>query len=245
MFKQPRRKILVGIISGALFSAASSVAVLAADEEETHILISGSGGPVMSGRQGECVKTPVTPNDPSRQFEECGYVKDKEDPCAKDSDKDGVDDCKDKCPNSTAADIAAGIDEQGCAIKRPLAVRNVLGADVLFDFDKSTLKETGKQELNRIATEILQYSNRTFEIIVVGHADSIGTREYNQKLSERRAKAVVGYLISQGVAANLFNPPNGRGEGEDSPVADNKTKEGRAQNRRVVIDIKSTDTPSQ
>jgi OOP family OmpA-OmpF porin len=244
MFKQPKRKILVGIVSGALFSAASSVAVLAADDEETHILISGSGGPVLSGRQGECVKTPVTPNDPNKPFEECGYAKD-EDPCAKDSDGDGVDDCKDKCPNSTAADIAAGIDERGCVVNQPIAVRNVLGADVLFDFDKATLKEAGKQELNRIASEILQYSNRAFEVIVVGHADSVGSREYNQKLSERRAKSVVDYLVTQGVAANLFNPPNGRGEGEDTPIADNKTKEGRAQNRRVVIDIKSTDTPSQ
>jgi len=240
MFKQPKRKILVGIVSSALFSAASSVAVLADDDDKTYHLISGSGSSVMSGQKGECVKTPVTPNDPKRFFEECGDVQ-PEDECAKDDDGDGVSNCSDKCPNSTSSDIAEGIDDQGCVVKRPLAMRNIVGADVLFDFDKYDLKESGKQELNRIANDIVQYANRSFEIVVVGHADWIGTPEYNQKLSENRAKSVVDYLISRGVSAAFFNPPNGRGEGEDNPVADNKTKAGRAQNRRVEVEVRSTD----
>ena len=239
MFKQPKRQILVGIVSSALFSAAS-VSVLAEDDDKTYNLISGSGTSVMSGRKGECVKTPVTPNDPKRLFEECGDVQ-AEDECAKDDDGDGVSNCDDDCPNSTAAEIAAGIDERGCPIKRPLAMRNIVGADVLFDFDKYNLKEAGKQELNRIANEILQHTNRNFEIVVVGHADWIGRREYNQTLSENRAKSVIDYLISQGVSAAFFNPSNGRGEGEDNPVADNRTKAGRAQNRRVVVNVRSTD----
>jgi len=239
MFKQHKRKILVGLVSSALFSTAS-VSVLAEDDDKTYNLISGSGTAVMSGRKGECVKTPVTPNDPKRPFEECGDIQ-PEDECAKDDDGDGVPNCRDKCPNSTRSDIIEGIDDQGCVVKRPLAMRNIVGADVLFDFDKYNLKEAGKQELNRIANDILQHTNRNFEIVVVGHADWIGTREYNQKLSEKRAQSVVNYLISQGVSAAFFNPPNGRGEGEDNPVADNKTKAGRAQNRRVVVNVRSTD----
>jgi len=240
MFKQPKRKILVGLVSGALFSAVSSVSVLADDDDKTYNLISGSGTAVMSGRKGECVKTPVTPNDPKRPFEECGDIQ-PEDECAKDSDNDGVPDCRDDCPNNTAEEIVAGVDDRGCPIKLPLAVRIVGSNEVFFDFDKSTLKEAGKQELNKAASDILQHPDRDFRIVVVGHTDSIGTREYNQGLSERRALSVVNYLINQGVSAAFFNPPNGRGEGEDSPIADNRTKSGRAQNRRVEVDIKSTD----
>jgi len=265
MFKQHKRKILVGIVSTALLSTAS-VSILAEDDEKTYNLLSGQGTPVMSGREGECVKTPVSPNDPSKLFEECGDlldsdndgVPDKDDKCPKstpeeiskgvdergcpkDSDGDGVPDYRDDCPNSTPEEIAAGIDERGCPIKHPLAIRVVGSNEVFFDFDKSTLKEAGKQELNRIARDMLQYPNRDFRVVVVGHTDSIGTRAYNQKLSERRARAVVDYLINQGVSAAFFNPPNGRGDGEDNPIADNRTKAGRAQNRRVEVDVKTTD----
>ena len=73
--------------------------------------------------------------------------------------------------------------------------------------------------------------------MAVGHTDSVGTDAYNQKLSERRAAAVKAYLVSKGIAANRVYT---EGKGEKSPVADNKTKEGRAKNRRVEIEVVGT-----
>ena len=77
----------------------------------------------------------------------------------------------------------------------------------------------------------------TEAMITVGHTDSIGSAEYNQKLSLRRAEAVKSYLVSKGVAASRIFV---EGKGEAQPVADNKTKEGRAKNRRVEIEVVGT-----
>ena len=74
-------------------------------------------------------------------------------------------------------------------------------------------------------------------IIAVGHTDSIGTDAYNQKLSVRRAEAIKTYLVSKGIEANRVYT---EGKGEKQPVADNKTKEGRAKNRRTEIEVVGT-----
>jgi OOP family OmpA-OmpF porin len=74
-------------------------------------------------------------------------------------------------------------------------------------------------------------------IVAVGHTDSVGTDEYNQKLSVRRSDAVKAYIISRGIdAKRVFS----EGKGEKQPVADNKTKDGRAKNRRVEIEVVGT-----
>ena len=74
-------------------------------------------------------------------------------------------------------------------------------------------------------------------IIAVGHTDSVGTDAYNQKLSVRRAESVKAYLVSKGIEKNRIYT---EGKGEKQPVADNKTKEGRAKNRRVEIEVVGT-----
>jgi OOP family OmpA-OmpF porin len=74
-------------------------------------------------------------------------------------------------------------------------------------------------------------------VIAIGHADSIGSDAYNQRLSVRRAESVKAYLVSKGVAANRVYT---EGKGEKQPIADNKTKEGRAKNRRVEIEVIGT-----
>ena len=74
-------------------------------------------------------------------------------------------------------------------------------------------------------------------IIAVGHTDSIGTDAYNQRLSLRRAAAVKNYLVGKGVERNRVYT---EGKGEKQPVADNKTSAGRAQNRRVEIEVVGT-----
>ena len=117
----------------------------------------------------------------------------------------------------------------------PTASKVVLNADTFFDFDKSTIKPEGKQVLDQVAQQAGSINLET--IIAVGHTDSIGTEAYNQKLSERRANSVKQYLVSKGVPADRIYA---EGKGELQPVASNKTREGRAKNRRVEIEIVGT-----
>ena len=106
-------------------------------------------------------------------------------------------------------------------------------AEALFDFDKSVVKPAGKQSLD---DAIAKMRGVDLEVVIAtGHTDSIGTDAYNQKLSERRANAVKAYLVSKGVPANKITTI---GKGETQPVASNKTKEGRAKNRRVDVEFK-------
>ncbi|OZI38436.1 hypothetical protein CAL29_09025 [Bordetella genomosp. 10] len=121
------------------------------------------------------------------------------------------------------------------AAPTPMASKVVFNADTFFDFDKATLKPEGRQLLDQVATQARSIDLET--IIAVGHTDSIGTVAYNQKLSERRAAAVKSYLVSKGIDPNRIYT---EGKGKSQPVATNKTKEGRAQNRRVEIEIVGT-----
>lgn len=110
-----------------------------------------------------------------------------------------------------------------------------LNADVLFDFDKSNLRPEGRQELDDVAQKM---EGMELEVIIaIGHTDSIGTDEYNQKLSVRRAESVKSYLVGKGVAADRIYT---EGKGETQPIATNKTREGRQQNRRVEIEVVGT-----
>ncbi|MCX7203509.1 MAG: OmpA family protein [Burkholderiales bacterium] len=108
-------------------------------------------------------------------------------------------------------------------------------ADAFFDFDKATLKPEGKAKLDDLAGKI---KDVTLEVVIaVGHTDSVGSEAYNQKLSLRRAEAVKAYLVSKGIEANRVYT---EGKGTKQPVADNKTAEGRAKNRRVEIEVVGT-----
>lgn len=114
----------------------------------------------------------------------------------------------------------------------PTAEKVTYAADAFFDFDKSIVKPEGKAKLDEL---IKALSGMDTEVIVaVGHTDWIGTDKYNQKLSERRANAVKAYLVSKGVPANkIFT----EGKGKKQPIASNKTREGRAKNRRVEVEV--------
>jgi OmpA-OmpF porin, OOP family len=117
----------------------------------------------------------------------------------------------------------------------PVSEKVSFSADAFFDFDKAVLKPEGKSKLDDLTSK-LQGLNLEV-IIAVGHTDSVGTDAYNQKLSIRRAEAVKGYLQSKGVEANRIYT---EGKGEKQPVADNKSAPGRAQNRRVEIEVVGT-----
>ncbi len=103
-------------------------------------------------------------------------------------------------------------------------------SDVLFDFGKATLKPGTREKLAKISGILLAYPGLTLE--VEGHTDSIGSDEYNQKLSEARANAVRDYLIGEGIKPDSITA---RGLGKSQPVASNSTPEGRQQNRRVEM----------
>ena len=108
-------------------------------------------------------------------------------------------------------------------------------ADAFFDFDKSVLKPEGRAKLDDLVSKIQGINLEV--IIAVGHTDSVGSDAYNQKLSVRRAEAVKAYLISKGIERNRIYT---EGKGEKQPVADNRTAEGRAKNRRVEVEVVGT-----
>lgn len=136
-----------------------------------------------------------------------------------------------------AAAPAAAAPAAAAAAAAPVAAASkvTFAADAFFDFDKAVLKPAGKAKLDEVANKI---GGINLEVIIaVGHTDSVGSDAYNQKLSVRRAEAVKAYLVNKGVdKARVYT----EGKGESQPVADNKTKEGRAKNRRVEIEVVGT-----
>ena len=108
-------------------------------------------------------------------------------------------------------------------------------ADAFFDFDKAVLKPEGKAKLDDLASKVKAINLEV--IIAVGHTDSVGSDAYNQKLSVRRAEAVKAYLVSKGIESNRIYT---EGKGLTQPVADNATREGRAKNRRVEVEVVGT-----
>jgi len=120
-------------------------------------------------------------------------------------------------------------------VAAPTSEKVTFAADAFFDFDKSVLKPEGRAKLDDLVSKM---SGLNLEVIIaVGHTDSIGSDSYNQKLSIRRSEAVKSYLVSKGVEKNRVYT---EGKGEKQPVADNKTSEGRAKNRRVEIEVVGT-----
>lgn len=107
--------------------------------------------------------------------------------------------------------------------------------DVKFDFDKSRVREESYSDIKNLADFMQQYPQTT--TVVEGHTDSVGTDQYNQRLSERRAEAVRNVLVNEyGVQGNRVNSV---GYGESRPVADNSTEEGRQINRRVEAEVEA------
>jgi len=110
----------------------------------------------------------------------------------------------------------------------------VLRNDVLFDVDSSSLRSASRETLREISSVFNRYGDTN--VIVEGHADSSGEADHNQRLSERRAESVRGYLVAEGVSRSRITA---RGLGEGSPRASNDTADGRQLNRRVEIRIRA------
>ena len=118
---------------------------------------------------------------------------------------------------------------------KPVAEKVTFAADVLFDFDKSVIKPEGRSKLDDLSSKMKGLNLEV--VIAIGHADSIGSDEYNQRLSVRRAESVKAYLTSKGIEANRVYT---EGKGEKQPVASNRTSDGRAKNRRTEIEVIGT-----
>jgi outer membrane protein OmpA-like peptidoglycan-associated protein len=152
-----------------------------------------------------------------------------------DTDGDGILDKDDKCPNE------AGVAENnGCPIINPspevVKSLNTYARDILFDTGKATFKKGTDEVLEAMVTIFKEYPRAKFAI--EGHTDSTGSKATNQALSERRAQAVRDYLIANGIAADRLTAA---GYGEDKPIADNNTRAGRAENRRVEVNLIKSD----
>jgi len=120
---------------------------------------------------------------------------------------------------------------------QPVSEKVSFAAEALFDFDRAVVKPEGKAGLDDLMSKLQGMDTEV--MIAVGHTDSVGSDAYNQKLSLRRADAVKAYLVSKGLdQARLYT----EGKGETQPIADNATAEGRAKNRRVVIEVVGTRT---
>lgn len=150
-----------------------------------------------------------------------------------DDDGDGVNNCDDKCPGSQAGQT---VGPDGCPVPVTIDLRGVN-----FDFDRSELRPDAVAILNEAVQVLQKYPELKVE--VAGHTDALGTDEYNQALSERRAQAVYDYLSSNGVDASRMVGPTGYGESR--PIAPNTNSdgsdnpEGRAENRRTELNVQN------
>lgn len=119
-------------------------------------------------------------------------------------------------------------------VEQPAPVRPNVPVEFrgFFDTDSAALKQNAFTELDAFASYLENVADSKVE--VTGHTDTVGNAGYNQQLSERRANAVKDYLISKGISADRISV---EGAGETKPIANNNTAEGRAQNRRVEVEI--------
>lgn len=145
-------------------------------------------------------------------------------PAPKDSDGDGVLDPADQCPDTPRG---TAVDSMGCPRKGSVTLKGVN-----FEFNSAKLTSESRPLLDEVASDLTKHPRLKVEL--EGHTDSVGADAYNLKLSQQRADAVRGYLISQGVAPSQLTA---KGYGESKPLVSNAAAEGRAENRRVAMGV--------
>ena len=162
-----------------------------------------------------------------------------DDGCPEDNDGDGIADEVDKCPNK--AEIYNGIeDEDGCPekLKKKSLVEVTeekieIKEKVFFRSGRSTILKKSFNLLDQVASVLKNFKHLT-KVRIEGHTDSRGSKRRNRRLSEQRAEAVKKYLVGKGIAIERLEAI---GHGPDKPVASNRTRKGREQNRRVEFVI--------
>lgn len=149
------------------------------------------------------------------------------DGCALDTDEDGVPDSKDLCPGSRKG---FSIGEDGCYSR---AATISFELDINFASGSDQLTEDSKAGIDELL--VILKANPLSTLVIEGYTDSVGSAKYNKQLSQKRANSVRRALMKEGIAGDRISS---YGLGEENPIADNNTEEGRAKNRRVVVEIK-------
>ena len=221
MLKQKKTIVMLGMVAGM---AVATQGMASSHGGMRHYAIDGSMGPLMN-TGGNCWQTAGGVAGPK---EACGDMMAKEEmPMAPaDSDGDGVIDAQDKCPGTRAG---AKVDRWGCEIIESMTID--LTADE-FAFGSDVLTPAMEEALSAVA-RMVKDSPGNESLIITGHTDSIGPADYNMGLSVRRAESAKRHLVDAGISADMITV---RGEGEENPIADNGTAEGRAQNRRIHLE---------
>jgi len=148
-----------------------------------------------------------------------------------DTDGDGVFDKDDNCVNEVGPPSNQGCPEKVITEEAKIKLDKFAKA-IYFNSGKSSFRLGVKDNLDLIADIMKEFKDSDFSI--EGHTDSQGSAKLNQSLSDSRSKAVLDYLVEKGIAASRLSS---KGFGEDNPIANNKTSKGRAQNRRVEINL--------
>ncbi|MEO1938566.1 MAG: OmpA family protein, partial [Sulfurimonas sp.] len=143
------------------------------------------------------------------------------DGCAVDVDMDGVKDYKDECPNTP---LGYNVNDKGCATSLNLGVN--------FKYYSAKIDKKSWANIERFANFVKK--NKRYKIHVVGHTSSKGDADLNKRLSLKRAKAVKKALIKLGIDPSRITT---EGRGEEEPIADNSTPEGKYMNRRVEVEL--------
>lgn len=149
--------------------------------------------------------------------------------CTADSDGDGIPNKTDRCPNTAGPASNNGCPEVKAEVKKRL---NFATRGIFFETGKAVLKAASFPKLDEIVSIINEYPD--YNLRLGGHTDNVGTDEANMKLSQARVDAVKAYLVSKNVSEERLEAT---GYGETKPVATNKTAVGKAQNRRVEMEL--------
>ncbi|MFK7772815.1 MAG: OmpA family protein [Saprospiraceae bacterium] len=146
-----------------------------------------------------------------------------------DTDKDGIADNDDKCPNEAGPKSNNGCPE---VVKEVQEAISFAAKNIQFETNSSRIKSRSYKDLDNVAGILAQYPE--YNVSISGHTDSAGNEDTNRRLSEKRAKACLNYLVKKGVTATRMASA---GYGESQPIGDNKTSEGRKMNRRVEFSL--------
>ena len=176
--------------------------------------VTNSAGEVWKNSYGECWRDRFADTD--EKLEECGY---------------------EKTMGVSEVIVTDGVKEVIMTDNPPACPDVIVLKNLHFEFDSTVVSQEDEEKLasarDFIMSKVPEGCYKSDTVNIIGHTDSTGPEAYNDKLSLRRAEAVIAYLQSIGTKINM-NPV---GKGEYEPVADNSTKAGRAENRRVVVDI--------
>lgn len=219
------------VVAAMILGAYGGMALAA--ESDDNAYWTNPDGEVWKNPDGDCWQNPNAPKEEPR--EECGdqvETAEAPEPEPTDSDGDGVPDSRDQCPGTPRG---TPVDSNGCPEEKeePVVLKGVK-----FEFDSATLTPAAEDRLDNVVNALQAAGD--IEVRIEGHTDSIGSADYNEDLSQRRADSVKAYLVDNGISGNRMVT---RGFGESQPVAPNTkpdgsdNPEGRAKNRRVELHV--------